>query len=360
MSPQYICTIRTSHCCDTSPPDMTRALSDNKVNSVLALLDSGHTHAQIKSRVGVSAASISKICSQHHPNLDKSAGGHPCKLNPVATCHAVHLVTNHSSVSTHQATQTLCELTGQAIHPKTVHRALKKAGLRPTKKVRKPKHTPQQIKEHIAFAQAHKDWTMEDWKHVLWSDETKFNRLGSDGIHWVWVQPGEKYSDQQAIPTANFGGGSIMFWGCMGWQGTGFGCRLDGPLKKELYLEILGDELSQSLELLGMDEEEVIFQQDNASAHKAKVCLNWLNDHGIELLEWPANSPDLNPIENLWAEMKRHLGEYENPPGGILELWERVQDVWDRFRKDYCQKLIESMPRHMALVLERKGKAIPY
>ncbi|KAJ1303772.1 hypothetical protein OPQ81_008195 [Rhizoctonia solani] len=125
-------------------------------------------------------------------------------------------------------------------------------------------------------------------------------------------------------------------------------------------MQILEDEFLQSLEHLGMDSDEVIYMHDNATPHKAKITLKWLEEHGIECLEWPANSPDLNPIENLWAELKRKLGEYKEPPNGILELWERVQAVWDQFAPAYCQKLIESMPRRMALVLEKKGKPISY
>ncbi|QRV82134.1 Transposase [Ceratobasidium sp. AG-Ba] len=339
---------------------MPKALTQAQINSVLALLNSGHTHPEIKARMPISAGSITNICARYRPDLVKAVGGRPRKLNPTETRYAVRLVTNHNSVSTRRATQALCELTGQTMHRKTVTRALKRAGLRPVKAIKKPKHTPQHILDRIAFAEAHRYWTMEDWKRVLWSDETKINRLGSDGVHWAWVRQGETLTDRQVIPTANFGGGSVMFWGCMGWSGTGFGCRLERSLNKELYLEILGDEFSRSLEYLGMEPGEVIFQQDNASSHKAKVCLKWFEDHGIEVMEWPANSPDLNPIENLWAELKRRLGEYEDPPGGILELWERVQDVWNSFGEDYCQKLIESMPRRMAMVLRRKGKAIPY
>jgi transposase len=110
-----------------------------------------------------------------------------------------------------------------------------------------------------------------------------------------------------------------------------------------VYVEILEDEFLQGLEHLGMGQ-EAIFQQDNARPHQAKVSLKWLEDHGIECLEWPANSPDLNPIQNLWSELKRHLGEYEHPPGGMLELWELVQIVGDEFSPEYSQTLIKSMP----------------
>jgi hypothetical protein len=146
----------------------------------------------------------------------------------------------------------------------------------------------------------------------------------------------------------------------MGWLGTGYGCKVDGSFNKEVYKDILGDEFTKSLEHLGMGAEEVIYMHDNARPHKAKVPTKWLEDHGIECFEWPANSPDLNPIENLWAELKRLLGDYDEVPSGMLELWDRVQAVWDSFGQDYCQKLIESMPRRMDMVLRRKGKSIPY
>jgi transposase len=131
-------------------------------------------------------------------------------------------------------------------------------------------------------------------------------------------------------------------------------------MTKQVYLEILGDEMGRSVEHLGFDPGEVIFQQDNASSHKAKVCMQWFEDHGIELLEWPPSSPDLNPIGNLWAELKRHLGTYKYPLGGMLELWEHVQTEWDGIEPEYCHRLIESMPDRMAQVLHRKGGAIDY
>ncbi|QRV96284.1 Transposase [Ceratobasidium sp. AG-Ba] len=340
---------------------MTRSLNQSTIDSVLTLLDSGHSYAQIKARIPeISKSSIGNICSKYRPELDKPVGGRPRKLNPYATRYAVRLVTNNNSVSTRQATQTLCGLTGQSIHPKTVKRALKRAGLVPVKKPQKPKLLQRHANERLAFAEAHQHWTVDDWKRVLWSDETKINRLGSDGVHWAWKRRGEGLNPQMIVPTANFGGGSLMFWGCMGWNGTGFGCKLERTLTKEMYMEILGDEFSRSLEYLGMEPGEVIFQQDNASSHKAKICLQWFDDHGIELLEWPALSPDLNPIENLWAELKRRLGEYEEPPNGILELWDRVQDVWNSFGEEYCQNLIKSMPERIALVLEARGRSISY
>ena len=82
----------------------------------------------------------------------------------------------------------------------------------------------------LDFALAHKDWTLEDWKHVIWSDKTKINCLRSDGKKWAWKKAGEGLSDRLVQGTVKFGGGSLMMWGCMSWDGDGYSCKIDGRM----------------------------------------------------------------------------------------------------------------------------------
>jgi DDE superfamily endonuclease len=215
-------------------------------------------------------------------------------------------------------------------------------------------------RDRLDFALAHQHWTVEDWKRVVWSDETKINRLGSDGRKWAWKKSGEGLNDRLVEGTLKFGGGSLMMWGCMLWKGVGFSCKIDGKMDGDLYVAILEDELQNSLEHYGKTTDDIIFQQDNDPKHTCKKARTWFQDNSFEVMVWPAQSPDLNPIEHLWHYLKRRLGEYEKAPGGIQELWERIEVEWEKIDVAVCQNLIESMPRRVSAVIKAKGGYTKY
>jgi hypothetical protein len=109
-----------------------------------------------------------------------------------------------------QATKVLSNIINSSVTSQTVRRHLKNSGWRAVVKKKQPLLKAHHRKARLEFAEWHREWTLEDWKRVIWSDETKINRLGSDERKYIWKEGGEKLNDCQVEGTVKFGGGNLM------------------------------------------------------------------------------------------------------------------------------------------------------
>ncbi|KAG1168040.1 hypothetical protein G6F71_009292 [Rhizopus microsporus] len=247
------------------------------------------------------------------------------------------------------------------ISPETVRNVLREANFNSK---RKPKALPlnaQRKKARLQFARKYKDWTVHDWQRVIHSDETKINRFGSDGKQWTWVQEGAALQDHNINQVHKHGGGSIFLWGCITAEGPGNLVKIDGGLDSALYCQILEEDLLGTLDYYEISKNHVYLLHDNDSKHRSKMTQEWLKSNEVKVIDWPAYSPDLNPIENMWHFVKCELVKYDEPPKGMLELWERVQHIWNnKIDKDMCLRYINSMPERIQAVIKAKGGETKY
>ncbi len=212
----------------------------------------------------------------------------------------------------------------------TTHRRVKEFGYSCRIPLVKPLLNHRQRQRRLTWTKEKKNWTVAQWSKVLFSDESKFCiSFGNQGPR-VWRKGGEAHSPS---------------------------CNLEINVTAAVYQEILEHFMLPSADQLFKDA-DFIFQQDLAPAHTAKSTKSWLNDHGVGVLDWPANSPDLNPIENLWGIVKRKMRNKR--PKNADELKATVKETWASIPPQQCHKLITSMPRWIEAVIKAKGAVTKY
>ncbi len=224
------------------------------------------------------------------------------------------------------------------------------------KRATKPLLNQRQRQKNLTWAVEKKNWTVAQWSKVLFSDESKFCiSFGNQGPR-VWRKSGEAQIPCCLKSSVKFPQ-SVMNRAAMSSAGVGPLCFLKSTVNAAIYQEILEHFMLPSADKLYGDA-DFIFQQDLAPAHTTKGTKSWFNDHGVGVLDWPANSPDLNPIENLWGIVKRKMRDTR--PNNADELKATVKETWASIPPQQCHKLITSMPRRIEAVIKAKGAPAKY
>ena len=185
-------------------------------DNILVLSSSGLSTRQIATKTGFSKATIARVINKAFPNKENIKMGHPSKLTPHDKRAIIHHVLSGETSTAVQATNFINSIISTPVSTQTVRNTLKAANLKAVVKKKKPLLSLANRKKRQAFALKHQHWTVEDWKRVIWSDETKINRMGSDGQEYVWKKAGEPPGEKEVKGTLKFGGGNMMVWGCMG------------------------------------------------------------------------------------------------------------------------------------------------
>ena len=199
------------------------------------------------------------------------------------------------------------------------------------------------------------DRSEDNWSRVLFSEENHFFVQGFNP-RFVCCLPNEKLREEHFVQTVKHSD-KKMFWGCFSIDGPRSLVPVEGMMNSKAYLQIIEKKVCRELSDL---HPRAIIQQDSAPCHKAKMITNCFKKIKITALDWPENSTDLNPIENLWSMVKNRLRKMDCP--NKIKLIQYVIHVWfhDEEIKQICKKLVLSMKERVKLVLENKGGIISY
>ena len=211
--------------------------------------------------------------------------------------------------------------------------------------------------KRLAFARVHVHWTVAMWKRVIFSDESWFQNMENGRRRFVRRRVGEAFRPDCVMQTVKHPL-KVMIFGAISHQSKSPVIFIDGPVNQTKYQEILAEANIPAF-VASHPHRDPLFMEDGATAHTAKSTRKWHADRSISLLpDWPGNSPDFNPIENCWGQMKHALSrERPSSAEGIKKV---VKRVWRGITPEYLETLYESMPRRMEACIAAGGGHTKY
>lgn len=315
--------------------------------TILYLWNNGITSAnEIYSRTGINMSTIyynlKKLNSKGN-NSRKPGGGRPKKITSHASKAIGQYLRHNPRLSTRTLAIKLSNIDTKVSYS-TISRHLARLGYKNNLPLETPMLTTAHKEARITWARKH---LYDNWKRTLFSDETAFQLFRNTITQW--------YKGARPIKRMPKDRTKIFVWGGFCSKGkTSLFCFKE-IMDSKFYINILQNHKQEIRELLGNNWR---FQQDNDPKHTSKITKKFLNENFPEIIDWPSNSPDLNPIENLWSIVKRNVEM--RLPQNFLELEQFMIEEWEKIPNRIIINLIGSMKERCELIIENNGERINY
>ena len=238
--------------------------------------------------------------------------------------------------------------------PRTVDRVLQQAGLFGRIAQHKTDYKPAQVAARLSFARGYKDKSVDWWSKVLFSDEKCFYGAGFCGQTFVRREVGMALAPQYCVPkTAH--PLKVNVWACFCAGGQGYIYIFNENLDAALMKRILDENLVPSAQLHYSTDppEQWFLLHDNDKKFHSRLVQDLLHRKGVSCLDFPSYSPDLNPIENLWATLAREVEKKQCD--SIEEMQDAIEEAWKQVNLEHLRKLVASMPERCAAVIAAEG-----
>lgn len=309
------------------------------------------TKAKIARYLRCSVDTVSFWLKRHEETGDveeHTPTGRPLATTPKEDRMIVEMLEKDPEASSHKLSTQL-KRRHVEVSDRTVRRRLHSVGLTYGATLSKPLLSLEHCKKRLLWAKANHD---RDWGNVLFTDECSMNINIKNKK--VWHRPGQKLVIRTVKHPVK-----VHIWGCVSSNGFGrcclFTANLNADLLVKIYKKVM---LPSAANLFGRDTSAWILQEDNDPKHRSKKAAQWREENRITRLPWPAQSPDQNCIENVWAVLRLKVSNRK--PHNLEQLKRAIKTEWSKLSIEYAAKLVDSMPRRVQALLAAKGDYTMY
>ena len=321
-------------------------------NIAIGRIQAGESQNVVARDYNVHRSTISRLWQRYQQQGttdDRPRSGRP-RVTTAAQDRYIRLL--HLRNRTVAATVTPNRIPGlRRISAQTIRNRLRAHGLRARRPYFGATLRDRHRQARVRWCNTVRVWNLQNWRRVWFSDESRFHLEKRDGRIRVYRRRNERFAQNCVVEVDNFGGGSVMMWAAISYARNTQLVHIPGNLNAVRYR----DEILRPHLLPAMNVRREVFQHDNARPHTARITTDFLDQQNVNVMRWPARSPDLNPIEHLWDELDRRVRQREPAPQNLRQLEQALQQEWQTIPQARVRTLIASMPRRVTAVLQANG-----